>query len=57
MVTCKPGKIFNEKTGRCISLHGKTAKKLYPTKVCANKKKVLNPKTRRCVKKDGLKAK
>lgn len=57
MVTCKPGKIFNEKTGRCISLDGKTAKKLYPTKVCESRKKVLNPKTGRCVKKGGIKGK
>lgn len=57
MVTCNPKtkKIWNERTGRCISLNGRTAKRLYPTKVCESKKKVLNPRTGRCVKKEGKK--
>lgn len=50
---CKDSQIFNEKTKRCISITGTTAKKLYPHAVCTYKNKILNPKSRRCVKRDG----
>lgn len=53
MMICRDSKIFNEKTKRCISITGTTAKKLYPHEVCTYKNKILNPKSNRCVKKDG----
>lgn len=55
--TCKKDTILNEKTGRCISVSGRRAKKLYPIKVCERQNKAYNPKTGRCVKKEGKKGK
>ena len=56
MIKCKPGKIINPKSGRCVNKDGRIGKLIVATtktSVKCENNKIINPKSGRCVNKDG----